>query len=62
MATRYEEDIKKIHKRSTKHENVLVIFAGIAFELEEIGPTFANLNPCPSLPSVATDGMKKFNA
>ena len=45
-----------------KHQTwkCLVIFAGIAFELEEIGPTFVNLNSCPSLPSIATGGRKKF--
>ena len=38
----------------------LVIFAGIALKLENVGPTFSSFNPCPSLLSVATDDKKQF--
>ena len=33
-------------------------FAGITLKLEKVGSTFSSLNPCPSLPSVATGNRK----
>ena len=39
---------------------LLVIFVDIALKLDKIEPTFSSLNPCPSLPSVATDDSEQF--
>ena len=36
------------------------MIAGNAFKLEKVCPTFASFDPCPSLPSVATDDRKQF--
>ena len=45
------------HITNSTHNNFWWIFEGIALlKLEKIGPTFSSVNPCPSLPSVATDG------
>ena len=33
--------------------------AGKEFKVEKVGPTFSRLNPCPSLPSNATDNRNK---
>jgi len=53
--------MKKISKTFfsdiTNQINFLVTFAGIALKLEDVGPIF---NPCPFLPSVATDDRKQF--
>ena len=38
----YKEHIKQI-------SNLLVIFAGIAFKREKVGPIFSSFNPCPFL-------------
>ena len=35
-------------------------FAGIAQRVQNVGPTVSSLNPCPSLPSVATDDRQQF--
>ena len=40
------------------HNICLVIFAGMALKLENVGPTFSSFNPSPSLPSVDTDDRK----
>ena len=59
----YEEDIKQISSEGRNHNNFLVDFAGIALKLEKVGQTafqFSSFNPCPSLPSVATDSGKQF--
>ena len=39
---------------------ILAIFEDMASKLEKNGPIFSSFNPFPSLPSVATDGRKKF--
>ena len=38
----------------------LLIFAGIALKLENVGPTFSSFNPHTSLPFVETDDRKQF--
>ena len=38
----------------------LVIFAGLALKLVNVGPAFWSFNPCPSLPSSATECRKQF--
>ena len=50
----------RFHKQSLTITVFLVSFAGIALELEKVGPTFSTFNPCPSLPSVASDERKQF--
>ena len=37
-----------------------MIVTGIALKLEPFGSTFSSLNPCPFLPSVATDDRNQF--
>ena len=37
-----------------------MIVTGIALKLEQFGTTFSSLNPCPFLPSVATDDRNQF--
>ena len=37
-----------------------ILIAGNAFKLEQVGPAFSIFNPCPSLPSVATDDREQF--
>ena len=36
-----------------------VIFVVIALKLENVGPTLSRFNPCTSLPSKATDSLRK---
>ena len=38
----------------------MVIVTGIVLKLEQFGRTFSSLNPCPFLPSVATDDRNQF--
>ena len=40
---------------------ILVIFKGIALELEKVVPTLSSFNTCPSLASIATDNRKLFH-
>ena len=58
----FEEDTKQISTGSTNHDNIifLVIFAGIALKLENVGLTYSGFNPCPSLPSIDTENRKEF--
>ena len=35
-------------------------FVSFTVKLEKVGPTSSSFNPCPSLPSVATDNGKQF--
>ena len=46
------KDIKQISSGNTNHNNFLVIFEGIA--------KFSSFDPCPSLPSFATDNRIHF--
>ena len=39
-----------------------VIFAGVVLNLEKDGPTLSSLNLYQSLPQIATNNGKKFNA
>ena len=39
---------------------ILVIFEDVASKREKIGPMFSSFNPFPFLPSVTTDGRKRF--
>jgi len=58
-----KNNIKEISSGSTNNNDFfLVIFAGVALNLEKAGPTFSSLNLYQSLPSVATNNRKKFNA
>ena len=48
-------------RENYNHNNVSVIFEGIALNLEKAGPLFLELiNPCPLLSSIATDNRKQF--
>ena len=38
---------------------VLAILVGVTIKLENISPPLSSFNPCPSLPSVATDDCRK---
>ena len=49
--------MEKILSEITNQISFLVTFAGRVLKLEDVGPSF---NPCPFLPSVATDDRKQF--
>ena len=46
----------QISSGSTSHNNLFAIFGGIPLKLAKVSLTL----PCPSLPCLATDGMKQF--
>ena len=53
-----EEDVKPISSGSSNCYDILVILQHHIKKVAlKVGPTF---NPCPSLPSVATDDWKQF--
>ena len=52
--------IMKNSPGSTNHNNLLVVFTGIALNVEKVGPTFSIFNPCPSLSPFALDDRKQF--
>ena len=52
--------IMKNSPESTNHNNLLVVFTGIALNVEKVGPTFSSFNPCPSLSPFAPDDRKQF--
>ena len=56
----YKEGIKHIFNHGALTTIFLVIVTGIALKLEQFGTTFSSLNPCPFLPSVATDDRNQF--
>ena len=59
LLDRYGEDTTQISLGNNNH-NVLMNFAGIAWKLEKVNPTFSSFNPHPFLPSVGTDDRKQF--
>ena len=50
--------IKQILSVSTNHCNVIIMIGDFFHCKSE--PKFISFNPCPSLPSVSTDGRKQF--
>ena len=56
----YKEGIKHIFNHGALTTIFLVIVTGIVLKLEQFGRTFSSLNPCPFLPSVATDDRNQF--
>ena len=56
----YVEDMKHFSSGTGTGIIFLVIFAGLALKLANVGPTFSSFNPCPSLPSSATESTKRF--
>ena len=56
----YTENSKQIFNHGALTTTFLVIVTGIVLKLEQFGRTFSSLNPCPFLPSVATDDRNHF--
>lgn len=56
----YGEEIKQIPSGSINHSNFLGDFYRQSEKLEKVGPTLPSFNSRPSLPSVATNGVKQF--
>ena len=62
------DPVKSKRKLQTNfaRENLTVIIFSVSFaditliELERVGPIFSSFNPCPSVPSAATEDRKKF--
>ena len=50
----------KFHQGALTVIILLLISVDIALKLDKIEPTFPGFNPCPSLPSVATEDRKQF--
>ena len=57
-AFNHTQNVPVVSSWSTNYNFILVLFAGIALKREYVGPFFSSPNPCPSLPSIATDDRK----
>ena len=56
----YEEDTKQSSPVSTDY-SIFCDFFSRALKLKNISTTFSIVNPCPSLPSVTKENMKRFH-
>lgn len=43
-----------------EHYKTMMILGGIFAGFKKVGPTLSSCNPCPSLPSVASEDRKQF--